>query len=473
MPTFNLPAATAYLVALSGGADSTLLLALTVRALSERDPERPVGERLTAAHLHHGIRGEEADRDEAFCRRLCMELGVPLVTEHVNIPALAEETGESPETAARRARYDFFQRVMSRRAIPTLLTAHHADDNLETLLDRLLRGSGTKGMGGIPPTRRLGHGADGSPLQVVRPLLEWTKEEILAACAAMDLSYVTDSTNAETDYTRNRLRHTVVPLLEEQAGRGIPQRAALRLSRAAREDEDCLTAMAAALAADCASPEGDGLALDALQSHHPALSKRMMTALYYRVTAAIPHKDGDGSLSAIHLDGLWDLVQKGIPESTLSLPHGLEARLRGGWLTIRPVALSQPPRAPMPLPLGTTHWREDVILLAEASPSPLPPLDGDTVFASAVFPPTLPLPLILRQREAGDVIRSHGMTKKLKKLLCDQNIPPHLRDILPLVCLPDGSALWYPSAAFRDGYPPQKEGPCIRISVLCPRGIGS
>ena len=468
MPIFNLPEAPRYLVALSGGADSALLLKLTAHALQERAPEAPLGDRLAAAHLHHGIRGAEADRDEAFCHRLCADLGIPLTVQRVDVPALAEARGESLETAARQARYDFLEQVMTAQAIPLLLTAHHADDNLETLLDRLLRGSGTKGMGGIPPTRRLGNTPDGSPLTVARPLLEWTKADILEACEAFGLAYVTDSTNAEITYTRNRLRHVIVPALEAQAGAGVPQRAALRLSRAAREDDDCLTAMAAQLAEGHTSPEGDGLALACLQSHHPALSKRMMAALYHRVTAAIPHKDGDGSLSAIHLDGLWELVQKGTPESTLSLPHGLEARLRGPWLTVRPVECPPPPPMPIPLPAGITRWNGRVTLLAEESPVPLSPLDGDAVFASAVFPATLPLPLLLRQREAGDVIRSHGMSKKLKKLLCDKNIPPHLRDILPLVCLPDGTPLWYPSVAFRDGYPAPQEGACLRITVFRP-----
>ena len=472
MPTFHLPPSPAYLVALSGGADSTLLLALAVRELRARYPEAPVGDRLAAAHLHHGIRGGEADRDEDFCRRLCESLEVPLTVERVNVPALAQATGESLETAARRARYDFFRRVMTEGApsaplTPILLTAHHADDNLETLLDRLLRGSGTKGMGGIPPTRELGCARDGSPLLVARPLLEWTKDDILEACQRLKLPFVTDSTNTELTYTRNRLRHTVVPALEEQVGRGIPQRAALRLSRAAREDEDCLSSLAAELTEGHLSPTGDGLELACLQSHHPALSKRMMAALYRRAIASIPHRDSEESLSALHLEGLWELAQKGVPESTLSLPHGMEARLRDGWLTVRRVSAPPPPVPPAPLAAGTTCWNGVVTLEVEVSPHPLRPACGEAVFASAVFPPDLPLPLMLRKREAGDVIRSHGMTKKLKKLLCDKNIPLHLRDILPLVYLPDGTPLWYPAVAFRDGYPAPREGACIRITVYC------
>ncbi len=472
MPTFRLPSASAYLVALSGGADSRLLLELSVRALLEREPGVAIGGRIMAAHLHHGIRGEEADRDEAFCRRLCERLGVPLIVEHADIPAMAAESGESLETVARRARYEFFLCAMQAHSIPILLTAHHADDNLETVLDRLLRGSGTRGMGGIPPFRVIGLTEDGSELTVVRPLLDWTKRDILRVCAEMGLDYVTDSTNEETAYTRNRLRHTITPALEELAGKDIPQRAATRLSRAAREDEECLTGLAEAQVSDALSLEGDGLRLDRLQSHHPAIAKRMMAILYERVTEKANPHDGRGlstagTLSAAHLEALCELIQKGIPESAVTLPRGMEARVRGEWLYIRPAeAFSPLPSAePLLLSKGYTKWGQDVAVLIESSPEPLSPREGDGVWASAVFPATLPLPLMARCREAGDEILSHGMHKKLKKLLCDKDIPPHLRDRIPLICLPNGDPLWYPGAAFRDGFPAPKEGSCLRITV--------
>ena len=474
MPTFSLPPSPPYLIAFSGGADSRLLLELTVRALLERDSKAQVGEAVTAAHLHHGIRGEEADRDEAFCRRVCEALGVPFISEKINVPALAEATGESLETAARRARYDFFRRIMDGQSIPTLLTAHHADDNLETILDRLLRGSGTKGMGGIPPARLLGRTATGMDLMVVRPLLYWTKQDIVDACTALGLDFVTDSTNEETAYTRNRLRHTVIPALEGLAGRGIPQRAAARLSRTAREDEECLMGLAEAQVDSHTSPDG-GLYLDCLRGHYPALSKRMVTILYDRATAAANPHDGSGTLTATHLDALRELMDKGVPESSVTLPRGMEARIRGGQLYIRPAEADDAfiPAEPVPLSVGIASFGEDVTVHVESSPTPLSPAEGDGVWASAVFPADLPLPLLARRRMEGDTILSHGMHKKLKKLLCDKHIPPHLRDRLPLICLPaeggNGTPLWYPAAAFRDGFSAPSEGACLRITVFLKR----
>ncbi len=474
MPTFPLPPSPAYLVALSGGADSRLLLELTVRALLECGLREDVGKRVMAAHLHHGIRGGEADRDEAFCRALCLQLGVPLVVEHADIPALAAESGESIETAARRARYGFFRQIMTEEAIPTLLTAHHADDNLETVLDRLLRGSGTKGMGGIPPTRLLGRTADGVDLTVARPLLDWTKQDILDTCAHMGLDYVTDSTNEETEYTRNRLRHTVIPVLEDLAGRGIPQRAAARLSRTAREDEECLMALAEDLVDSHTAPDG-GLYLDGLRGRYPAISKRMMAILYGRATAEVDPRDGSGTLTATHLDALRELIEKEVPESSVTLPRGMEARIRGERLYIRPAETDgvSIPGEPIPLPVGITPFGEDVAVCVESSPTLLSPAEGEGVWASAVFPADLTLPLMARRRKEGDTILSHGMHKKLKKLLCDKHIPLHLRDRIPLICIPaggpDGTPLWYPAAAFRDGFPAPQEGACLRITVFLKR----
>ena len=166
----GMPADTPVAVALSGGADSVALLLLL------RD--RPG---LCAVHVHHGIRGAEADRDLAFCRALTARLSVPLYELFVDAPARAREMGESLETAAREARYAAMSALLAEKSIPLLATAHHADDQLETMLQHLLRGSGTRGLCGIPARRSL---ADG--ILVVRPLLAVPKADILAFLAAQN-----------------------------------------------------------------------------------------------------------------------------------------------------------------------------------------------------------------------------------------------------------------------------------------------
>ncbi len=173
----GLPAGAPLGVALSGGADSVALLLLT---------PPPVA----AVHVHHGIRGAEADRDAEFCRALCARLKIPFTVLYADVPARAGETGESLETAARAERYRLLVEFAVANGMAGVLTAHHADDQLETLLQHLLRGSGLRGMCGIPAVRREGE------LLLVRPMLETPKEEILAYLTARGETYVTDSTNA-------------------------------------------------------------------------------------------------------------------------------------------------------------------------------------------------------------------------------------------------------------------------------------
>ncbi len=463
MLPFELPAEGGYVVALSGGADSRLLLELTVRAVLSRGGE--VAACVRAAHLNHGIRGEEADRDEAFCRAECERLGVPLTVERVDIPALARRDGQSEETAARAARYDFLVRVMKEAGFPALLTAHNADDQLETVLFHLLRGSGTRGMIGIPASRPLGDVLpDGTPLTVYRPLLTWCRRDILDGIAELGLAYVTDSTNLADDCTRNRLRHRVIPLLEELSAAGAPQAAAVRLGQTAREDEDALASLADERYEAARTP--DGLPAAAVAAEPAAIAKRMLRRAYaeHLGDTLSPER----TLAAHHLDAVLALCRDGRSGRVSDpLPGHLRAEICGACLTFAPCAPADRPTGQTlrPLPAGLTVWNDTVTLEVSTADGPLMPLSGDSVFASACFPASVAPSLTVRSREPGDCILSHGMTKKLKKLICDKHIPVDLRDRLPLVCLSDGTPLWFPGVAYRDGFPPPTDGPAVRVTV--------
>jgi tRNA(Ile)-lysidine synthase len=472
MLPFTLPDSPSYAVAFSGGADSRLLLELTLRALTERYGEDG-RHHVIALHLHHGIRGDEADRDLAFCEAVCAKLGIELISQRADIPAMAREAGESVETVARKARYGFFGRIMDERKIGILLTAHHADDNLETILAQLIRGSGTRGMRGIPTTRMLGYWTDKQIKLVHRPLLDCTKRDILAACEELGLDFVTDSTNLETDCTRNRIRHTVIPQLEAIAGEDAPQRAAARMAHAAEEDEDYLWYQAEQSVGRTVAPGGDAVALSDLEHFSPSLSKRMLMVLYRNVLRL--HDRGAETelfLSSAQLGALLELGHKAVPESGLDLPGGIRAVVRGEFLYMLPAEEANPPvlsDEPVPLAERVTLLASGFSVTVEYSDTPLSPAEGYDVYASAVFPAELPTPLLARKRQEGDTILSHGMHKKLKKVLNEKDIPLHRRDRIPLICLPDGSPLWYPRAVYGDGYPAPKEGPCLRITVRFPR----
>ena len=186
------------LVALSGGADSTALLLAMHDALQEG---RIRG--LFAAHLNHGIRGETALNDQRFCETLCKRLGVALIVETKDVPAYAKVSGQTLEQAAREVRYDFLERVRDSSGATVIATAHHRDDQAETLLLHLIRGSGLAGLSGMKPRNG----------RIIRPMLKISRAEILAFLNERGERFCEDETNAENTATRNRIRNELVPML--------------------------------------------------------------------------------------------------------------------------------------------------------------------------------------------------------------------------------------------------------------------
>ena len=195
-----------YLVALSGGADSVALLLWMQEA----------GYRIHAAHCNFHLRGEESDRDEAFCQALCERLDIPLHLAHFDTHEYAALHQVSIEMAARELRYRWFGQLCRDVEAAAVCVAHHRDDSVETVLMNLLRGTGLRGLTGIQPRSELeDHGGEGGKLMVLRPLLGVSRAEVEELLAKRNQNYVTDSTNLEADVLRNRLRLQVLPLLAE------------------------------------------------------------------------------------------------------------------------------------------------------------------------------------------------------------------------------------------------------------------
>lgn len=188
-------------VGLSGGPDSVFLL-YALHTLQTR-----MGFTLRAVHVHHGIRGAEADRDAAFSAELCAKLAVPFQAVHVAAPAYAAQQGLGLEEAARILRYEALEAARQQLTTPTawIAVAHHLDDQAETVLHNLVRGAGLRGLAGMENRRN----------HVIRPLLSIKREDILKWLEQNNILYVTDSTNADPHYTRNRIRSTVLPELRE------------------------------------------------------------------------------------------------------------------------------------------------------------------------------------------------------------------------------------------------------------------
>jgi tRNA(Ile)-lysidine synthase len=261
-------------VGLSGGADSVAL----VCALAERS--RELGLVLHAAHLHHGLRGEEADGDLAFSRALAANLGLPFHEARVDTGATANKNAETIEEAARRLRYSWFRHIMASGVVEAVATAHTLDDQAETVLAKFLRGAWTEGLSGIHPVIEFPEG------RILRPLLTTTRAEVEAYLRVLGQDWREDSSNRHLTFTRNRIRHELLPLLEgwnPQLREHLAQMAQL-----ARDEEAWWQAELARLGPQILLPgrpargggrsAGDGLALDVIRisALHPALQRRLL-----------------------------------------------------------------------------------------------------------------------------------------------------------------------------------------------------
>ncbi len=424
----GMPQDTAVAVGFSGGADSVALLAL----LAER--AKTDGFPLLALHIHHGIRGAEADRDEAFCRDFAARLGTDFCAVRVDVPAWAKKHGKGLEEAARELRYRCFEEVMTERGIPLLATAHHADDNAETVLFRLARGTGLDGLCGIPQVRKLGNGA------VVRPLLPFTKEEILAFCRARGLEFVTDSTNREPCCARNILRLEVLPALE----RAVPNAAAtmVRTTALLRRDADCLDSLAAEwLNAHC---RGRALRAKDLRGLHSALLGRVLAAFL-------------GGCEAVHIGATEALIASGRGGS-VTLPRDRYASLCGGILRVFPNLRGAGFSEPVPLCMGELALCDGRLTVSVQETEKCRKCKkvhslSTTHYINRSEKSVIINQFFWRELRDGDRIRVGTREVRCAALLQAGGIPAAVRKHLPMLCNADGEAVWVPFAGREETEP--------------------
>ena len=254
-----LPRGARILCAVSGGADSMCLLHLL------KSMEEELGVRVFAAHFEHGLRGEESLRDMAFVEAWCREREIPCAIERGDTRAYAKERGLGLEEAARELRYAFLERAADAFGCGLIATAHTADDNAETLLFNLVRGSGGRGLSGIPPRRG----------RIVRPLLDASRAEVEAYLAAHGVPHVEDSSNEDPAFSRNYLRREILPRLREM--NGALNETLCRTAELLRRDEDFLCALAGEWLDE--NLEGNSLPLEELRKLHPSLAARAVKKL--------------------------------------------------------------------------------------------------------------------------------------------------------------------------------------------------
>lgn len=425
-PSFlaNLSPNTTVLLALSGGADSSALLHMLI------EDAKKLQFSIHAAHFNHHIRGDEANRDAQFCKNLCAKLNIPFYLGEADVPSLAKENGNSMEAEAREQRYSFFEGVMRENNIPILVTAHHAEDQVETVLLHILRGSGIKGICGINPCREFSNG-----LYLVRPLLNAEKSDILEYCSENNIDFVTDSTNCDTQYTRNALRHEIIPKL-----RAIqPNLCGVfdRLSKSAYETNDFLHSSAIEfIEINCQN----GIPLDKFNESHIALRACVLCVLFEEYCGA--------TLERVHIDSLLELCTKAEPHSSISLPQQVKAQIEDGKLVFLTNKIDSTPRKLNPIPFceGIIDTQNGYIIKIEKNPTKKMQKNPFCLDIQCDF---IDENTYFRSRREGDVIFSGNMNKKAKKLISEKKIPLETRNVLPIL-VSKNEILWIPSVAVCD-----------------------
>lgn len=319
-----LPPGARVLVGVSGGADSVALLSV----LGDLAAEPGRGYRLTVGHLDHALRADSAD-DAAFVRELAESRGLPSVVERADVAAQADRTGRGTEDAARMARYGFLAHAAERHGCSHVAVGHHADDNVETILYRLCRGTHLRGLAGIPASRKLSE----CDATLVRPLLEARREEIEAYCRRRGLAWRTDPTNRHTGYRRNFIRNELLPLLRERLNARVDD-ALLRLAAGAAEVEQWAEAGAAAAldrAVESAGPSRIVLCRDGLRPLSPVVLRYVLRLASER--AGVPLR----MLGAARLEEMAEVVADDGPAAA-ALPGGFEARRDGERVVIAPAS---------------------------------------------------------------------------------------------------------------------------------------
>ena len=310
-----LPEGAVVILAVSGGPDSLAMLHL-LASMAGRDLP---GFEAHVAHLHHGIRGADADEDARFVREQAEALGMECHIERADVPRLARVLSIGVEEAGRRARYAFFRRVAERVSAARVATAHHADDNVETVLMRVARGMTFRALAGIPPVRPIGRG---SHVHVVRPLIECRRSQIETFLAERGLQARHDPTNRVLDNLRNRIRHKVLPRMERGMVPGVTK-SILHSIRAFRKSRRGLTLQAAELIDSGPVRETEAavrIPVRWLASFSDILQGEVVHQLLLRCVATVD------DLSIGHHQAIIRLVESDRSVGEIHLPGGVVAR---------------------------------------------------------------------------------------------------------------------------------------------------
>lgn len=470
-----------WIAALSGGCDSTALLRL-LREAAELDPAAvPPLERITAVHVHHGLRGREADADEAFSESLARRFGFPFRSRRLSPPA-----GLAPgavENWARTERYRVLGETALEVGASVILTGHNRNDQAETVLQRLLRGAGFWGLAGIRPSRPVDRGC---PVLLVRPLLDVTRHDLAAWLDRIDQPHTRDRTNEEAAFQRNRIRLLLLPRLEQadpgmvdelcrmaETARSLHEsldRAARSTYRRLVREEDTGSAESRRLEIPLprfhALPEHLRFALIRLISNRLAPRQVPLTRKAYG--AAMKRlKEPEGSIGPEPVSS-WSLAPglflKVTPDALLIESSPLQTERAWGGEKSFEAALALPGTTPLPDGSSLIATQIESRKQAEAVIAGKAGRKGEQL-TEVVDADEVGSPLQVRFRRAGDLFHPLGAPggKKLKSFLIEQKIPASQRDTIPLL-VKDGTIVWV--AGMRIGHAFRITGKTSRFVLL-------
>lgn len=371
--------------ALSGGADSVCLL-LVLKELSCK-----YGFTLDAVHINHCIRGEESDRDEEFCRGLCKKLDIPITVIRADVPAAAAESKKSLEEAARNIRYQAFKKHTGENG--KIATAHTASDNAETVILNLARGTGLKGLCGIPPVRD----------NIIRPLLNVDRQQVEDYLKKENQEFMTDSTNLSDDYTRNRIRHKIIPeLLKINEGFYKTFSSEIKILK---EENSFMAHCAEEAYRKC---RNGSAAISGLDKYPDAIKKRIISMFFVENNLPLDYNKICSVCSLAAKDG------------KINIAKGVFVTGKNGSIFI--IGESEKlPELQTPLKIGRNYIFKNKVLIAEKNKKDGLLIDPDKVCGR----------IVLRNRRYGDKIKLSGrnFTSSVKKLL-NENIPSEKRPFI-------------------------------------------
>ncbi|MCP1121904.1 tRNA lysidine(34) synthetase TilS [Bacillus sp. 3103sda1] len=415
-------------VGVSGGPDS---LALFFYLLEKREEKQL---QIVVAHVDHMFRGEESQEDLQFVKQLCDNLNVTCETTQIDVTRYQKQNRMSAQVAARECRYAFLERIMRKYNAQYLALGHHGDDQVETILMRLVRGSTPQGYAGILAKRAFNKGF------LIRPLLAVTKEEILDYCNRKDVEPRIDPSNKKETYTRNRLRKHVLPHLKQE-NPNVHERFQA-FSTSMQEDEAYLQELAFEKM-NKVIKEKDAkrmvLSIPAFESMPIPLQRRgIQLILNYLYEYKIP-----SSLSSVHIDKVIEFFKRTHPSGMLHFPGGLEIvrtyeecsfRFREEKVIFSPCVLQVPGKVTL------VNGDELEVEISNC----VPIMMNDMTFIAKHN--EIAYPLIVRSRENGDRMSMQGMngTKKIKSIFIEAKVPKEKRADWPIVCDASGNIIWVP-----------------------------